>query len=294
MIAGAFSHDRGSITVAIELRGLEGKNVLITGASKGQGFSHAKAFAEAGCSIAAIDITEPIPDIYPLGTPETMAATVKAIEERGQRCIPLPCDIRDEAQVKASVEKALDLLGGRIDVIVNNAGVAALDPIHKMRSSTMNAIIDTIVKGAIYVTKYGVDNMIGRGSGKIINISSAVTGSGHAMLSHYVAAKHAINGLTTSWAMELSEFNINVNSICPATIKPGPGQGSGMVLGLAPEAGVTADEAFEMFSAGGNMPGPKWRAEVQHITDMVLFLASDNADMITGAIIPVDCGQMSR
>lgn len=280
--------------MAVELRGLEGKNVLITGASKGQGFSHAKAFAEAGCTIAAIDITEPIPDIYPVGTPETMAATVKAIEERGQRCIPLPCDIRDEAQVQASVAKALDLMGGRIDVIVNNAGVAALDPIHKMRSSTMNAVIDTIVKGAMYVTKYAVDNMIGRGDGKIINISSAVTGSGHAMLSHYVAAKHAINGLTTSWAMELSEFNINVNAICPATIRPGAGQGSGMVLGLAPEAGITAEEAFEMFSSLGNMPGAKWRAEVQHITDMVLFLASDNADMITGALIPVDCGQMSR
>lgn len=280
--------------MGVELRGLEGKNVLITGATKGQGFSHAKAFAEAGCNIAAIDITEPIPDIYPLATPEMMAATVKAIEERGQRCIPLPCDIRDEAAVKASVDKALDLFGGRIDVIVNNAGVAALDPIHQMRSSTMHAIIDTIVKGHIYVTKYAVDNMIGRGSGKIVNISSAVTGSGHAMLSHYVAAKHAINGLTVSWAMELSEFNINVNAVCPATIKPGDGQGSGMVLGLAPEAGVTADEAFEMFSSGGNMPGAKWRAESHHITDMVLFLASDNAEMITGAIIPVDCGQMSR
>ena len=69
--------------MGVELRGLEGKNVLITGASKGQGFSHAKAFAEAGCNIAAIDITEPIPDIYPLGTPETMAATVKAIEAEG-------------------------------------------------------------------------------------------------------------------------------------------------------------------------------------------------------------------
>ena len=114
------------------------------------------------------------------------------------------------------------------------------------------------------------------------------------MLSHYVAAKHAINGLTTSWAMELSEFDINVNSICPATIRPSEGQGSGMVLGLAPEAGMTPEAAYEMFSTQGNMPGEKWRCEVQDITDMVLFLASDNAAMVTGAIIPVDCGQMSK
>ena len=94
--------------------------------------------------------------------------------------------------------------------------------------------------------------------------------------------------------MELSEFNINVNAICPATIMPGEGQGSGMVLGLSKVMGVEPMPAYEQFSAMGNMPGDKWRAEARHITDAVLFLASDNAEMITGAIIPVDCGQMSR
>lgn len=281
--------------MATELRGLAGKKVLITGAAKGQGFSHAKAFAEAGCDIAAIDITHPVdPDLYAVATPEMMDATVAAIEERGQRCVPLPCDIRDEDQVRAAVEKALEEFGGVIDVIVNNAGMAALDTVHGMRSNVMNAVIDTNLKGAMYVTKYAVDNMIGRRAGKIINISSAVTGSGHAMLSHYVASKHAINGLTASWAMELAEFNINVNAICPATIRPGEGQGSGMVLGLSKEMDMEPEAAYNHFSEMGNMPGEKWRAEPHHISDAVLFLASENAEMITGAIIPVDCGQMTR
>jgi NAD(P)-dependent dehydrogenase (short-subunit alcohol dehydrogenase family) len=281
--------------MATELRGLEGKKVLITGAAKGQGFSHAKAFAEAGCDIAAIDITHPVdPDLYAVATPEMMDATVAAIEERGQRCVALPCDIRDEDQVRAAVQKALEEFDGVIDVIVNNAGMAALDTVHGMRSHVMNAVIDTNLKGAMYVTKYAVDNMIGRRSGKIINISSAVTGSGHAMLSHYVASKHAINGLTASWAMELAEFNINVNAICPATIRPGEGQGSGMVLGLSKEMDMEPEAAYNHFSEMGNMPGEKWRAEPHHISDAVLFLASENAEMITGAIIPVDCGQMTR
>lgn len=281
--------------MATELRGLEGKKVLITGAAKGQGFSHAKAFAEAGCDIAAIDITHPVdPDLYAVATPEMMDATVAAIEERGQRCVALPCDIRDEDQVRAAVQKALEEFDGVIDVIVNNAGMAALDTVHGMRSHVMNAVIDTNLKGAMYVTKYAVDNMIGRRSGKIINISSAVTGSGHAMLSHYVASKHAINGLTASWAMELAEFNINVNAICPATIRPGEGQGSGMVLGLSKEMEMEPEAAYNHFSEMGNMPGEKWRAEPHHISDAVLFLASENAEMITGAIIPVDCGQMTR
>ena len=212
--------------MGIELRGLAGKKVLVTGASKGQGFNHAKAFAEAGCDVAILDITHPIPDIYELGTPELMVAAVKAIEDRGQRAVALPCDIRDEEQVKAAVGKALEAFGGVINVIVNNAGAAALDFIHTMRSSTLHAVLDTNIKGTMFVTKYACDNMIGRREGKIINISSAVTGSGHAMLSHYVASKHAVNGLTAAWAMELAEFNINVNAIAPATIRPGEIGGS--------------------------------------------------------------------
>ena len=280
--------------MAAVLRGLEGKHVLITGAAKGQGLSHALAFADAGADIAALDITDPIPDIYPLATGQMLEDTTRAVEATGQRCLPLGCDIRDESQVEASVAKALDYFDGRIDILVNNAGVAALDTIQGMRSHVMDAVIDTILKGHMYVAKYVVPNMIGRRSGKIINISSGVTGSGHAQLSHYVAAKHGIQGLTSAWAFELAEFGINVNAIAPATIKPGEGQGSGMVLGLAGEVGMTPDDAYEMFSAAGNMPGEKWRTEVSDITDAVLFLASDNADQITGHILRVDAGQGAK
>jgi NAD(P)-dependent dehydrogenase (short-subunit alcohol dehydrogenase family) len=276
------------------LRGLEGKNVLITGAAKGQGLSHALAFADAGADVAALDITDPIPDIYPLATGQMLEDTVRAVEAKDRRCLPLPCDIRDENQVEASVAKALDYFDGRIDVLVCNAGVAALDTIQGMRPHVMDAVIDTIVKGHMYVAKYVVPNMIGRGAGKIVNISSGVTGSGHAQLSHYVAAKHAIQGLTSAWAFELAEFGINVNAIAPATIRPGDGQGSGMVLGLAGEVGMAPDDAYEMFSAAGNMPGEKWRTEVSDITDAVLFLASDNADQITGHILRVDAGQGAK
>ncbi|WP_093336556.1 SDR family NAD(P)-dependent oxidoreductase [Pseudonocardia ammonioxydans] len=276
------------------LRGLEGKNVLITGAAKGQGLSHALAFAEAGADVAALDITDPIPDIYPLATAQMLEDTVREIEGRGRRAIPLPCDIRDESQVEANVAKALDFFDGRIDVLVCNAGVAALDTIQGMRSHVLDAVVDTIVKGHAYVAKYVVPNMIGRRAGKIINISSGVTGAGHAQLSHYVAAKHALQGLTSAWAFELAEFDINVNCIAPATIRPGDGQGSGMVWGLAGEAGMAPDEAYEMFSAAGNMPGPKWRTEVAHITDAVLFLASDNADQITGHVLRVDAGMGAK
>ncbi|NWJ72618.1 SDR family NAD(P)-dependent oxidoreductase [Pseudonocardia sp. ICBG1122] len=276
------------------LRGLEGKHVLITGAAKGQGLGHALAFAEAGCDVAALDITEPIPDTYPLATADMLESTVSQIEGLGRRAVPLPCDIRDPDQVEAAVSKALGFFDGRIDILVNNAGVAALDSIQDMRLGVLDAVIDTIVKGHMYVAKHVVPNMISRRAGKIINISSGTTGSGHAMLSHYVAAKHALQGLTSSWAAELSEFDINVNAVAPATIRPGDGQGSGMVQGLSEVMGMTPEEAYETFSAAGNLPGDKWRTEIRHITDAVLFLASDNADQITGHVLRVDAGMAAK
>ncbi len=277
----------------VQLRGLEGKVVLITGAGRGQGANHARAFAEAGCDVVALDICAPIPGLYDTADAEDLALTVKQVESLDRRALGVVADVRDEAAVKAAVEEALAQFD-RIDVLVNNAGMAALDVIHEMRSEVLDAVIDTNLKGPMHVAKYVVPQMIGRRAGKIVNISSAVIGSGHALLSHYVASKHGIVGLTRSWATELAEFEINVNAVAPATIKPGGKHESGMVRGLSGVMGMDPDEAFEVLSAQGNLPGSKWRAEMQDITDAVLFLASDNARMITGHTLHVDCGQATR
>ena len=279
--------------MGVELRGLSGKTVLITGAGRGQGANHARAFAEAGCDVVAVDICAPIEGLYDTASAEDLALTVKEVESHDRRALGLTADVRDEDAVRAAVETALAEFG-QIDILVNNAGMAALDTIHGMSAATLDAIIDTNLKGPMHVAKFVVPQMIGRRSGKIINISSAVIGSGHAMLSHYVASKHGVVGLTRSWATELAEFDINVNAIAPATIRPGDGHGSGMVRGLSAAMDMDPDEAFEVFSAQGNLPGPKWRAEMQDITDAVLFLASENARMITGHVLHVDCGQATR
>jgi NAD(P)-dependent dehydrogenase (short-subunit alcohol dehydrogenase family) len=279
--------------MAIELRGLEGKVALVTGAGRGQGASHARALAEAGCDVAALDICEPIPGLYDTATQDDLDQTVKEIEAAGQRGLAVKADVRDYRAVEAGVAQALDTFG-RIDILVNNAGMASLDTLHDMSPETLDAIIDTNLKGPMFVAKYVVPQMIGRRSGRIINISSAVIGSGHAMLSHYVASKHGVVGLTKAWATELSEFEINVNAIAPATIRPVLNHGSGMVRGLAASMDMDMHEAFEVFSAQGNLPGEKWRADASDITDAVLFLASENARIITGHVLFVDCGQSTK
>ncbi|MFC0453356.1 SDR family NAD(P)-dependent oxidoreductase [Rhodococcus jostii] len=276
------------------IRGLADKNVLITGAARGVGHSCAIAFAHAGANVAALDVPGPMEGLYPLSTSAMLTETVDSIVAIGRQGVALSCDLRDEAEVQRAVDHALDAFDGRIDVIVNNAGLVALDAIHEMRSDVMHALIDTMVKGPIYVAKYAIPNMIGRRSGKIINISSATTRTGMAMVSHYVAAKHAVNGLTSAWAYELAEFGINVNAVAPASLRSGPDHDSAMVSGIAQQIGITAEAAFEQFSENGNFPGPKWRVEADHIRDTVLFLASDNADQITGQVVFVDGGQSAR
>jgi NAD(P)-dependent dehydrogenase (short-subunit alcohol dehydrogenase family) len=277
--------------MSAQLRGLEGKVALITGAGRGQGANHARALAEAGCDIAALDIAEPIADLYATATPEDLERTVKEVEAAGRRGLALKADVRDEAQVERAVQDALQAFG-RIDILVNNAGMAALDSIHGMRSHVLDAMIDINLKGPMWVAKYVVPDMIGRRSGRIINISSAVIGSGHAMLSHYVAAKHGVVGLTRAWATELAEFGINVNGIAPATIKPDADHGSYMVIGLGQAIDKDPDEAYRHFSGLVNLPG--FFAEAQDITDAVLYLASDNAKAVTGHMLHVDCGQATR
>ncbi|WGY00478.1 SDR family oxidoreductase [Nocardioides sp. QY071] len=276
------------------LRGLKGRNAIVTGGAKGQGFSHVLALADAGCDIAVLDVVAPVEGAYPLATAEMMEATITAVEERGVRCLGLPCDVRDEAQVEAAVSKALAFFDGRIDILVNNAAVGLAGSIQEIRVEDIDLVLDTNVRGPILVTKYVAPAMIAARFGKIINISSGVTAAGVANLSPYVASKYAVNGLTSAWAMELAEFGINVNAVSPPTIRPGDGQGSGMLTALAGQFGMTPQEAYEELSSQQNMPGPKWRGESRHISDAVVFLASDNADQITGQVLAADSGMSAR
>jgi len=272
-------------------RDLEGKVALITGAGRGQGANHARVLAEHGVNIAALDICEPIPNLYATASQADLERTVKEVEAAGARGLALKADVREEKQVKDAVSAALEEFG-QIDILINNAGMAALDSIHEMRSDVLDAMIDINLKGPMWAAKYVVPGMIGRRSGKIINISSAVIGSGHAMLSHYVAAKHGVTGLTRAWATELAEFGIAVNAIAPATIKPEPDHGSYMVIGLGEAIDMDKDAAYQHFSGLVNLPG--FYAEAQDITDAVVFLASGNARVITGHTLHVDCGQATR
>ncbi|MEQ8717823.1 MAG: SDR family NAD(P)-dependent oxidoreductase [Acidimicrobiales bacterium] len=277
-------------------KSLEGKVALVTGASHGQGANHAKFLAREGANIVALDICEDIPPIYPLGTEEELHQTVADCEAEGVNAIAIKADVRSESQIKAAVEEALERLG-RIDFLLNNAGVCKVDAINEMPSESIDAIIDTNVKGIFYTTKYVVPGMIERGEGRIISTSSAGGVKALPYVSHYAASKGAVVMATKSWAAELAPYGINVNCVCPGTIF------SGMITGLAGQmeidpvseenvglGNVDAKKAFAAFNANNLFEGERGHVTVDDISNMMVFLCKPESRMVTGQAIPVDAG----
>lgn len=262
---------------------LEGKVAFITGAARGQGASHAKYLAREGAKIVAVDIIDEIPNFYPTATQSELDETIAEVKKLGSDAIGLKVDVRSYQQVEAAVHKGIEKFG-RIDIVCNNAGMIRVDAIDEMTDASLDAVVDICLKGAFNVVRAVAGHMKQRGSGSIISTASAGGIKALPYVSHYAAAKGGLIVATKSWANELSEWNINVNAIAPGTIL------TGMISGLAGQAGQDPEKAFEEYNANALFPGEKGRVQVDDISKMVVFLASDDARTITGQTIPVDAG----
>ncbi|GEL21561.1 3-ketoacyl-ACP reductase [Pseudonocardia sulfidoxydans NBRC 16205] len=265
---------------------LENKVAFITGAGHGQGASHAKYLAREGAKIVAVDICEDIKPIYPLATREELDATVAAVEGIGSEAIAIQADVRSSAQMRDAVATAVDRFG-TIDILCNNAGVCIVEAVDEISDESLDAVIDVCLKGIFNTMRFIAPIMKAQGSGKVINTSSAGGLKALPQVSHYAAAKGGVVLATKSWANELSEWGINVNGIAPGTIY------TGMITGIAGQLGVDSDVAFVDFNANNMFKGERGHVTVDDISSMVVYLASDEARMITGQVFPVDAGWVS-
>jgi SDR family mycofactocin-dependent oxidoreductase len=265
--------------------GLKGKVAFITGAAHGQGRSAALALAREGVHIAALDVVKPL--AYPgygLGTPHELDGLVDDCRVLGVDCLVFAADVREDAAVTRAVEATADRLG-RIDILFNNAGICGYGLAHELTEEAWEAMLDINLKGAWLVARRVIPHMIARKSGVIINNSSVMGLRGGARLSHYVASKWGLVGLTKSWAIELAPHNIRVVSIHPT------GVNTPMNDGLASLEGLTPTEVAER-SAGNLLPVP-W-VEPDDVAAAVVFLVSDQARFITGSQFVLDAGLLSR
>ncbi|CAN5631426.1 mycofactocin-coupled SDR family oxidoreductase [soil metagenome] len=267
-------------------RDFAGRVAFITGAAHGQGRAVALALAAAGADIVGFDVAAKIEyPAYAQASSDELSSLKTEVEALGRRALVFEGDVRDAAAIQSAVDATIAQLG-RIDVLFNNAGIVAYAAADEMTELEWDTMIGVNLTGPFLVARSVIPVMKAQRSGVIINNSSVMGLRGGNRLSHYVASKHGLTGLTKAWAIELAPFGIRVVSIHPT------GVNTPMNDGLAELEGATAIEIAER-SAGNLLPGVPW-IETQDVAELVLYLASDRARYATGAQFTLDAGLLTR
>jgi len=262
------------------MRPLAGKVALVTGSTSGIGLGIAKAFAMAGADVA-------------LNARKTGPETEKLVEEiksqSGTKVVCIAADMSKPDQVKGAIPAAEKHLG-KVDIIVNNAGIQHVEPIESFPDADWENVLSVNLSSAFYLTKAALPGMKQRKWGRIINISSAHGLVASAYKSAYVAAKHGLVGLTKVTALETAEEGITANAICPGYVW------TPLVQKQIPEqakAHHMSEEEVVKKVLLSNQPNKKF-ATVEEMGALAVFLCSDGGASITGTAIPVDGGWVAH
>jgi 3-oxoacyl-[acyl-carrier protein] reductase len=240
------------------------KIALVTGSARGIGAAIAEKLAEAGCDLIISDIDLPGAE-----------ATAEKIRTAGRRAVAVKADVSLPDEAENLIKQAITEFG-RLDVLVNNAGITRDNLVMRMSEAEWDAVIRVNLKGTFNCIKAVSRPMMKQRSGKIINISSVVGVMGNAGQANYSASKAGVIALTKSVAKEFGSRNIQVNAVAPGYIE------TEMTRNL-PEA---AKQSFLMLI-------PLQRAgQAEDVANIVLFLASSLADYVTGQVLHVDGGMV--
>jgi len=253
---------------------LSGQVALVTGAGQGIGKAAALALAAAGADVAVSDINE-----------ASVKETAAAVAAAGRRTLAIRADVGNLAEIDRMVSEALAHFG-KIDTLVNNAGVTRRAYIMDLTEDDFDRIFRVNAKGVFFCLQRVAREMIPRRSGRIINIAS-IAGKGFPGTSNaiYAASKGAVISLTKTAAQQLGRHNINVNAVCPGIVRTA--LYSEMVRVIAEKEGATVEE----IERRGTESVPLRRAnEPEDIADMIVFLASPGARNISGQAFNVDGG----
>jgi len=243
---------------------LSGRVALVTGASQGIGRTCALKLASQGVTVAAVARNQ-----------EKLDELVKEITAAGGKASAFSLDVANEEQIKTVFKDALAQLG-KIDILINNAGITKDTLIMRMKRADWDAVINTNLTSAYLCTQQVISSMLKQRWGRIINITSVFGQTGQAGQANYASSKAGLIGLTMALAREVASRNITCNAVAPGFIE------TSMTSGLSDEFKETALKMIPL----GRVGAP------EDVANAVAFLASDEASYITGHVLNVNGGML--
>jgi NAD(P)-dependent dehydrogenase (short-subunit alcohol dehydrogenase family) len=251
---------------------VQDKVCIVTGAGSGIGKATAIRLAEEGGKVLCVDLNL-----------ESAQATTQEILEMNGVALAVKADVSDVEQANAFVAQAVETWG-RIDVLVNNAGVNLPGVFHEVSDATINKTLDVNVKGPMFASRAAIPHMLEQGSGSIVNISSVNGLVSEPFLAVYSASKGAVVMLTRGIALDYAARGIRCNCICPGWVDTKINHAHAAMMG-----------GLEKIYANIGQFQPIGRpGEPREIAHLALFLASDEASFITGSVISADGGMTAQ
>ena len=265
---------------ALRTHQLQDKIAVVTGGGQGLGQAICYRLADEGAHVIVADVN--------IETAERTAANVK--ERTGRKSLAVRVDVTDEAQVEAMVERTVGEFG-RLDILVNNAGVLRSGAIEEFDANAWRLVMNVNLYGYFLCAKHACRVMKAQQSGVIIQINSKSGKKGSFKNSAYAASKFGGIGLTQSVALEMAEYGVRVNAVCPGNLLDSPLWVNSLYKQYAKKWGITEEEVRQKYVDQVPM---KRGCTYKDVTNMIVFLASDQSSYVTGQALNVTGGQEMR
>lgn len=256
---------------------LKDKVVVLTGAASGIGKATAELFAKEGAIQIISDIDE-----------DGLKKTFESLGEAKNKSIMMKVDVRKPSEVKAMIEKAIEL-NGKIDILIVNAGVVRVGPVETFPDEDYDLLIDVNLKGTHYTCKYAVPYFKKQKYGSIITLASVAAHIGQTAHANYCSTKAGVLGYTRALALDLAPFNVRVNSVSPGATDTPMLQSD--VAKQARDRGLSYEIIRKEFEEEGVMG--RW-ARPEEIANGILYLATEESSYMTGADLRLDGGWTTR